>query len=262
MSGACVKFGSIWNLKINVLKLLVKLPFLLVLNIPLFADEINYRAVATFTTVPPRIDGKVDKVWLEAKPQYGFIQREPLEGQAASNDTKFYVLYDREHIYFLFIMLDSEPNSIPARLVDRDYEFYPDDSINFYLDTYNDNRKAFYFCTNPLGIEQDGLISENGDNLDLTWDTIFSVAARRNSYGWIAEFKIPFNSLRFDGGLSEHTWGINVWRIRKKTREISYWALIDQNYQIVRLDKGGILTGLSGIESGHQLKLQIGRAHV
>jgi hypothetical protein len=255
LSGACVKFGSIWNLKINVLKLLVKLPFLLVLNIPLFADEINYRAVATFTTVPPRIDGKVDKVWLEAKPQYGFIQREPLEGQAASNDTKFYVLYDREHIYFLFIMLDSEPNSIPARLVDRDYEFYPDDSINFYLDTYNDNRKAFYFCTNPLGIEQDGLISENGDNLDLTWDTIFSVAARRNSYGWIAEFKIPFNSLRFDGGLSEHTWGINVWRIRKKTREISYWALIDQNYQMVRLDKGGILTGLSGIESGHQLKL-------
>jgi len=252
---ACAKFISFLNLELRMVFTLFKVPWLLALYVPLFGDEANYQAVATFTTVPPRIDGKVDKEWLKAQAQYGFLQREPLQGEPASNDTKFYVLYDREHIYFLFIMLDNEPNSIPARLVDRDYEFYPDDSINFYLDTYNDSRKAFYFCTNPLGIEQDGLISENGDNLDLTWDTIFQVAARRNEYGWIAEFKIPFTSLRFNSGLHNNTWGLNVWRVRKKNREISYWALVDQNYQMVRLDKGGVLTGLSGIEGGHQLRL-------
>ena len=95
------------------------------------------------------------------------------------------------------LMLDKDRNEIPARLAERDYELYPDDTINFYLDTYNDNRKAYFFSTNPLGVEQDGLISENGDNLDLTWDGIFEVAAKINKYGWIAEFSIPYKTLRF-----------------------------------------------------------------
>jgi hypothetical protein len=213
------------------------------------------RAIAVFTLKPPRIDGKVDKVWLNAPSYNGFIQREPEQGEVVANDTRFYILYDNTHIYFLFVMLDNDPASIPARLLDRDQSFEPDDNINFYLDTYNDHRKAFFFSTNPTGVERDALISENGTNIDFTWDTIFKVAARINNYGWVAEFSIPYKSLRFTDELSFQIWGFNVWRMQKKSREISYWSLVNQDYQIYRLDKGGVLIGMKNIESGHNLNL-------
>lgn len=255
MRRAYPKFINFFGLKIQFRFSLVLYIFFIIFCLPNFLLSSKYQAVAVYTKVPPKIDGKVDKEWLDSEPRDGFIQREPLEGHPASNDTKFYILYDDNNIYLLFIMLDKDPMSIPARLVDRDYQFYPDDSINFYLDTYNDQRKAFYFSTNPLGIEQDGLISENGDNVDLTWDAIFKVAARKNQYGWIAEFQIPFTSLRFNDHLREQIWGFNAWRIRKQTREISYWSLVDQNYQMIRLDKGGVIVGLHRLSGGHHLDL-------
>lgn len=213
------------------------------------------KVIVFYTEKAPKIDGRVDELWLNASVQSGFIQREPMQGENASQETRFYVLYDDNHIYFLFIMLDDEPFLIPSRLLERDQQFYPDDNINFYLDTYNDQRKAFYFATNPSGVEKDGLISENGDNLDLTWDTIFQVAARRNEYGWVAEFAIPFTSIRFKDDLRYQIWGFNVWRVRKKNREISFWSPVHQNFNMYRLDKGGILVGMQNIHSGQHLKV-------
>jgi len=211
------------------------------------------RSFAIYTPIPPKIDGKVDRVWLKAPANGGFLQHSPEQGLPATNDTRFFVLYDDKNIYFLFIMLDRDLRSIPARLVDRDYEFYPDDCINFYLDTYNDHRRAYFFSTNPLGVEQDGLISENGENVDLTWDGIFEVAARINKYGWVAEFAIPYKTLRFRDNLKYQIWGFNVWRVRKKNREISFWSLVDQNYRIYRLDKGGVLIGMKNVSSGQHV---------
>ena len=244
--------------KIKVL-LLIKLYGLIFFGLPFHVfSQLSLpdnRAIAVFTSKPPKIDGRVDKVWLNAPSNNGFIQREPIQGAQADNDTRFYILYDQTQIYFLFVMLDEDPRSIPDRLVDRDHPFNPDDHINFYLDTYNDHRKAFYFSTNPSGVEQDALISENGTNIDYTWDTIFKVAARINHYGWVAEFAIPYNSIRFTDELAFQIWGFNVWRFRKKNREFSYWSLVDQNYQKYRLDKGGVLIGMKKIKSGHNLNL-------
>ncbi len=215
----------------------------------------KYRAFAIYTRVPPKIDGKVDKVWLRAPQQHGFTQQIPVEGVPATEDTRFYVLYDEHHIYFLFIMLDSDPGSIPTRLFERDQEFYPDDCINFYLDTYWDRRKAYFFSTNARGVERDGLISENGDKIDMSWDGIFQVESRVTKYGWIAEFSIPLKTLRFDDDKRYQVWGFNVWRVRKKGREISSWSPVGQNYRTYRLDQGGVLIGMKRIRSGMNLSV-------
>ncbi len=247
-----ILFGNVRNYILPIIVFALFSPFKI--QILLGQDNTPKRkAVVKYTRIAPRIDGRVDKVWLDAPENKGFLQHSPEQGKPATNDTHFYVLYDQNNIYFLFIMLDADPASIPARLVDRDHPFDPDDSINLYLDTYHDNRKAFYFSTNPKGVEQDGLISENGDNVDLTWDGIFKVAARINDYGWVAEFAIPFKTLRFNDKLTHQVWGFNVWRVRKKSREISFWSLVDQNYRIYRLDRGGILTGIRNIKSGQQI---------
>ncbi len=198
-------------------------------------------AVAVRTAVPPRIDGRVDAAWLNANKYDHFIQRYPDQGAPAGEETYFLVMYDDENLYFLFIMRDKEPHKIPVRLVDRDYRFFPDDNINFYLDTFNDQQRAFFFSTNPLGVKQDGLISNNGARVDMNWDCVFDVAARINQYGWVAEFKIPLKSLRFSSKSFPLKWGFNVWRVRRKNREVSYWSLVSQDYNMFRLDRGGVL---------------------
>jgi hypothetical protein len=213
------------------------------------------KAIAVYTPQPPHIDGRVDKIWLNAPVHNGFTQREPYPGQKATNDTRFYILFDHSHIYLLFVMLDKDPASIPARLVDRDHDLNPDDHICFYLDTYNDQRKAYFFSTNPSGVEKDGLISENGRNLDITWDSIYKVSSMINNYGWIAEFAIPYTSMRFTDDPKYQVWGFNVWRVRRKNREISYWSLVDRDYQMIRLDKGGAVIGIRDIQGGHDLNV-------
>lgn len=210
---------------------------------------------SVFANPKPKIDGVVDECWLKAEEHSGFIQRTPGQGQPATTETKFYVLHDHNHIYLLFIMLDPNPGNIPARLVERDFRFYPDDSINFYLDTFNDQQRAYYFSTNPFGVEQDGLISNNGSKVEMTWDCVYQVEAKRNRFGWIAEFAIPFKSLRFDGRYDQQIWGFNAWRIRKENREVSYWSLVDQNYNMFRLDKGGVIIADGNIRSGHHIDL-------
>lgn len=152
-------------------------------------------------------------------------------------------------------MLDPEPEKIPARLVERDYQFYPDDSINFYLDTFNDHQRAYYFCTNPFGVEQDALVSENGTRVEMSWDCVYEVSTKKNKFGWTAEFAIPFKSLRFNGSKENQIWGFNTWRVRKKNREVSFWSLVDRNYDPFRLDKGGVIVIEDHIKSGNHINL-------
>lgn len=210
---------------------------------------------SVYTNPRPRIDGVVDECWLKAQAHSDFLQREPKQGEKATTETRFYVLNDHDHLYLLFIMLDPHSDKIPARLVERDYQFYPDDSINFYLDTFNDQQRAYYFSTNPLGVEQDALVSENGTHVELSWDCLYEVSAKRNKFGWIAEFAIPFKSLRFNGSEKEQVWGFNTWRVRKENREVSFWSLVDQNYDPFRLDKGGKLIIESSVHSGNHVGL-------
>jgi len=210
---------------------------------------------SVFTNPTPKIDGVVDECWLKAQANSSFLQREPNQGKKATTETRFYVLHDNDHLYLLFIMLEPNPEKIPARLVERDYQFYPDDSINFYLDTFNDQQRAYYFCTNPLGVEQDALVSENGTRVEMSWDCIYEVSAKKNKFGWIAEFAIPFKSLRFNGSKENQVWGFNTWRVRKENREVSFWSLVDQNYDPFRLDKGGKVIIESNIHSGNHISL-------
>ncbi|RMG63199.1 MAG: hypothetical protein D6715_11515 [Calditrichaeota bacterium] len=209
-----------------------------------FRGRLVARAVRT--DHPPVIDGRVDNCWLKAPVHSGFLQRTPYQGYKATWDTRFYILYDDHNLYLLFVMLDPEPEQIPARLVERDTRFSPDDNINFYLDTFNDHQRAYFFSTNPLGVEQDGLISDNGRRVDMSWDGVYQVAARKMKYGWVAEFAIPFKILRFDAHRKYQVWGFNVWRMRKEQREVSFWSLVSQDYSTFRLDQGGVLIGLEG----------------
>ena len=69
----------------------------------------------------PQIDGVLDDpVWQQAPIFTGFVQREPEEGQPASEKTTVQLAYDDEALYVGIMAYDSAPEQIVSRLVRRD----------------------------------------------------------------------------------------------------------------------------------------------
>lgn len=60
----------------------------------------------------PKLDGVLDdEIWKTAPLHEGFRQRDPDEGEPASQRTTFQIAYD-EAIYFAIMCYDSEPDKI------------------------------------------------------------------------------------------------------------------------------------------------------
>ena len=108
-----------------------------------------------------KIEGVLNEsAWTSAQVISDFRQQEPNEGQSATEKTEVRVLFDDKNIYFGIRAFDSEPTKINARELVRDASFSNDDKVEILLDTYHDKRNAFRFAVNPLGTQQDALITD------------------------------------------------------------------------------------------------------
>ena len=146
---------------------------------------------------PISIDGSLSEAaWSSASSIGELVQRQPDTGQPPSERTEVKLLRDEDNLYIGVIAYDSEPNRIVATQMARDASLGSDDRIEIVLDTFRDQRSAFYFATNPAGALVDGLAFANGQ-LNTDWDAIWDVRTTRTSSGWTAEFAIPFKSLSF-----------------------------------------------------------------
>jgi hypothetical protein len=212
------------------------------------------------TPSPPRIDGRLDDpAWALAPVYSGFTQREPHDGQPATERTEFRVLYTDEALYVAVRAFDSQPDRLVGQLTRRDANS-PSDWVIVMIDSYHDRRTAFDFWVNPAGVKRD-LFRYDDVNEDLTWDAVWDVATSRDASGWTAEYRIPFSQLRFPRAES-HTFGFNVARQVARTNELVCWKPLPQNVnQIVSLF--GALEGIEGVRPPRRLEVQpytVGRA--
>jgi hypothetical protein len=172
---------------------------------------------------PMRVDGVLDEpAWAGAPVASDFIQREPVDGAPASLRTEVRVLHDAGALWVGVRALDPEPRSIVGRLTRRD-EDSNSDWIIVMLDSYCDRRTAFDFRINPAGVKRDILISDDGDREDASWDAVWDAAARVDSAGWCAEFRIPTNQLRFEPG-ENRRFGFQAARWIHRLNESSFWS--------------------------------------
>ena len=81
------------------------------------------------------------------------------------------------------------------------------------------------------------------------------LTAREDDEGWTAEFRIPFKTLRFQGG-DAHDWGINFARRIRRKNEISYWSPVSRAYTIYRASSAGNLAGLPPLRPGRNLRIK------
>jgi len=85
------------------------------------ARSVRITAEATYVDHAPRLDGTLDdELWQSAKVITDFRQREPNEGQPATEQTEVRILYTRHAVYFGIHCYDSVPSGIIATELRRD----------------------------------------------------------------------------------------------------------------------------------------------
>jgi hypothetical protein len=201
---------------------------------------------------PPVIDGKLDdEIWKRAHVLKDFYQTEPGDNIAPSQPTEAFIGYDAKFLYIAFHAYD-EPSKIRANVAKRD-AIFDDDYVGFFLDTFNDQRRAFEMDFNPLGIQADAIFTENNGE-DFSFDLVMESKGTITSDGYIVEVAIPFKSLRYEAGKGK-LWGAHFFRrIKRFNNEFNSWMPLSRDVQGL-LNQTGKLTGLENISTERTLEI-------
>ena len=222
---------------------------------PPFPQEGARKAEAVRVDRAPRLDGTLnDPLWQLAKPIADFRQREPREGEAATEKTEVRILYTRHAVYFGIQCFDSESSRIIATELRRDVSQELDDHFEILIDSNHDRRDGYVFQINPLGTQIDGLIvgeqkSSQGVDFDSGWDGVWISEARIAQGGWTATVEIPFSTLNFTKS-KDVIWGLNFKRFIRRKNEEDIWAAYRRTFGIIKVSEAGELTGITDIGSG------------
>lgn len=203
--------------------------------------------LADFTEMQPNdeLEGQLTKV-------SDFVQQRPRDGQPVTQRTDAYLGYDDKNLYITFVCFDSEPDKIRARL-DRRENAFDDDFVEVTLDTYHDRRRGYMFWSNPLGIQAEGIWTEEQGGPDWSFDTIWQTHGQRTKQGYVVLMEIPFKSLRFKT-LDEQLWSLTLLRVIPRNNEWAYWPQISARKE-GRLSQSHDLSGLNRIAPGRSIQL-------
>lgn len=218
---------------------------------------------------PPRltsadvvIDGRLtESVWSSAALLTQFTSHNPVDGRPAQDSTEVRVWYATDAI-FVGIRAWAEPGTVRATLAERD-KILNDDWVALHLDTFNDRRRAFTFAVNPLGVQADGMRSEQSAPpgmpksslavVDISQDFIWQSAGELLVDGYTVEIRIPFKSIRYQMG-DRQDWGFQVVRQTQRTGFQDTWAPTSRSQQGFA-NQAGYLRDLSGMKRGLVLDL-------
>ena len=201
---------------------------------------------------PPVIDGQIsEQAWKLALWEDSFLQSDPEEFAVPTEKTAFGIIYDDEAIYIAVRCYDSNPDLVEKKLRRRD-SFTSSDWIFIDIDSRNDKQTAFGFALSAGGIMGDRYFYNDGYT-DESWDAVWEGHTTVDDSGWVAEFKIPYTSLRFPPA-EEYTWGFNVGReICRKHEEIK-WVVIPRE-ESGYVSQFGAMEGISGIPQPFNLEV-------
>ena len=204
----------------------------------------------------PRIDGILSEdVWRDAPFTDHFIQKEPVEGAPARNDTRVWIAYDDQALYVGAINFDEDPEGIARDLVRRDSEYRGRaDYFEVLLDPNLDRRTGYRFRTTAGNVQTDRYLFDDGGE-DAAWDAVWESAVTIDERGWIAEFRIPFSQMRYETSDEPQTWGLQIGRRRAADNELTRFSL-ESKLRPGRVSQFGRLTDLQLTRSPARLELR------
>ena len=206
------------------------------------------------TGVPITLDGHlVEPVWFVADSIIEFTQREPEEGQPATERTVVRFLARPDGLYIGLWAYDREPGAIRHAQLRRDSDFESDDSFYLLLDPQQDKRSGYIFAVNPNGALADGEINKV-DDANYDWDGVWEARAVITDEGWFAEIAVPWSTLRYRLGAPE--WGLNVRRFLRRTNQEVLWRAFKRQQGLLFQQDEGALAGFEAIQHRSHAELR------
>ena len=209
----------------------------------------------------PRINGEITIDAMLDEPQWKSAKKvlvnnitRPYDNIPSPVNTEALLMEDGGVFYLAFIAQDPNPEKIRAYLKDRDRS-WGDDIVGVKIDTYNDQRSAYRFMVNALGVQIDGIESEVTKKESDSWDGIWSSKGRITETGYIVEMALPLRMLNFNEGLFKQTWGIELVRFlpREERLRLSNITLNrDNNCEICQMVPA---QGFAGAKQGENLTI-------
>lgn len=209
---------------------------------PLKAQDLLIKRASS----PIKIDGLMnEQAWHDANVAKDFNQYFPYDTSLAMAPTEVRLTYDDRNLYVLAVMHNLGPREYVVSSLKRDFRGRAYDSFSVVLDTYKDKSNAFVFGINPYGVQREGFITNGGlqtrtqgsssenDAFTLTWDNKWYSETQMLDSCWVAEFAIPFNSIRFKENID--TWYINFYRVDSEYGERSTWSPIPRNFSLINI---------------------------
>ncbi|MEQ1606724.1 MAG: carbohydrate binding family 9 domain-containing protein [Pyrinomonadaceae bacterium] len=200
----------------------------------------------------PVINGILDDaIWKNAALFGDFIQTQPGDNVPPKHPMEYMMAYDAKNLYIAF-KVKQDRGTVRATVSRRD-NIFNDDYVGVFLDTFNDQRQAYIFFFNPLGIQGDGTMTE-GRGEDYSVDLVYESKGVLTEDGFTVEAAIPFKSLRYEAGKGKN-WGIHIFRrVKYNNSELDSWMPFNRSINGM-LNQTGKITGLEDISTTRQLEL-------
>ena len=194
-----------------------------------------------------KADGYLDEVeWSNAPATSLEFQVEPFQGNKATFSSRVKMLYNQQFLYVAAILKDTiGKNGYRAPNLKRDYTFVENDLFGIAIDGFNDKRNALVLQSNAYGAQRD-LLAFDDRQFDIDWDGLYRVRTQRSDSAWVAEFAIPWQTLRYPktDGTKAQDWGINFFRVRRASNELAVWSPHPRSMSPLRMDYAGKLSGI------------------
>ncbi len=211
---------------------------------------------AVRATGPIRLDGRLDEPdWTAGPPARAFRQVDPVQDAPATFDTEVRVLFDAHHLYVGAFARDTVGRrGVRVVGLDRDFDFFSNDLVGVTLDPFLDRRNSVSFQTNPYGVQRD-LLAFDGALYDRDWAGVWRVRTTITDSGWVAEFAIPWSTLRYPSALGRG-WGINFVRIVRRLNEQTGWQPWPRALNNNTMTYAGVLEGLEPPPPSRNVRVQ------
>jgi len=200
-----------------------------------------------------QIDGDFDEAqWQQAKViQLNYVTR-PFENTLPPVATEVRVFENSDTLYVAFTAQDPEIEDISAFYRDRD-KVWSNDLVGIKLDTFNDNRLAYQFFVNPLGVQSDSIQNEMTGGESDSWDAIWQSAGKIVAQGYHVEIAIPLRILNFKEGNEQKIWGAEFVRLYPRDERLRISNLPYDRNNACNLCQLGEISGFEGAKQGKNL---------
>lgn len=189
------------------------------------------------------IDGILDEpIWKNADKATDFHRQYPTDDSMAYSKTEASLVYDMNNLYVGITCFDTLPGKYIVESLRRDYNERNSDYFMVVIDPFDDLTNGYAFAITPLGVQMEGLITGGGGGfmgVSSSWDNVWYSKTKKTDFGWTAEIKIPFKSIRYADDINN--WNIQLIRNDLKRNERSTWTTVKRQYQPTSLTYSGEL---------------------